>query len=70
MTLLYEDKSKLVAVLLYCIAGISPELNTIDDKKKGKMIQLFEITNYADEILHGVVTQNTFKVSNATLWTF
>ena len=67
MTLLYEDKGKVVAVLPYCIAGISPELNTIDGKKKGKIIQLFEITNYVDEILLGVVTQYTFKMSNATL---
>ena len=69
VTLLYEDKGKLVAILPYCIAGISPELNTIDGKKKGKIIQLFEITNYVDEILLGVVTQYTFKMSNATLWT-
>ena len=36
MTLLYECASKVVEVLSYCIAGISPELNTIDDKKKMK----------------------------------
>ena len=51
------------------VCRISPELNTIDGKKKGKIIQLFEITNYVDEILLGVVTQYTFKMSNATLWT-
>ena len=57
MTLLYEDLSKVVAVSSYCIADISPELNTIDGKKKGKIIPLFEITNYVDEILLGLVTQ-------------
>ena len=57
MTLLYQDLSKVVAVSSYCIAGISPELNTIDGKKKGKIIPLFEIINYVDEILLGLVTQ-------------
>ena len=60
VTLLYEDVSKVVAVSSCCIAGISPELNTIDSKKKGKTIPLFEITNYVDEILLGLVTQYMF----------
>ena len=59
VTLLYEDARKVVAVSSYCIAGIWPELNTIDGKQKGKMIPLFEITNYVDEIL-GLVTQYSF----------
>ena len=36
VTLLYEDARKVVAVSSYCIAGIWPELNTIDGKKKEK----------------------------------
>ena len=39
---------------------VSPELNTIDGKQKGRIIPLFEITNYVDEILLGLVTQYTF----------
>ena len=60
VTLLYEDVSKVVAVSSYCITSISPELNTIDGKQKGRIIPLFEITNYVDEILLGLVTQYTF----------
>ena len=59
MTLLHEDVSKVVAVLSYCIPGISPELNTTDSKNKGKIL-LFEITNYVDEFFLGLVTQYTF----------
>ena len=59
VTLLYEDVSKVVAVSSYCITSISPELNTIDGKRKGRIIPLFEITNYVDEILLGLVTQYT-----------
>ena len=35
VTLLYEDVSKVVAVLPYCIAGI-PELNTTNGREKRK----------------------------------
>ena len=59
-TLRYEDASTVVAVLSYCIADISPELNTIDGKKKGKIIPLFEIATYVDKILLGLVAQYIF----------
>ena len=70
VTLLDEDVSKVLAVSSYCtadITDISPDLNIIDCRKKGKIILLLEITNYVDEILLGLVTQYTFSVSNATL---
>ena len=54
VVLLYEDVSS------YCITSISPELNAIDGKQKGRIIPLFEIANYVDEILLGLVTQYTF----------
>ena len=56
-----------VYILLYRIfsktllnIGNKEKLNTIEGKKKGKIIPLFEITNYVDEILLSLATQYTF----------
>ena len=56
-----------IYILLYKIfsktllnIGNKEKLNIIEGKKKGKIIPLFEITNYVDEILLSLATQYTF----------
>ena len=60
VTLLYEDVIKVVAVSPYCIASISPELNTTNSREKGQTITLFETTNHVNKVLLDLVTKYSF----------
>ena len=60
VTLLYEDVIKIVAVSPYCIASISPELNTTNSREKGQTITLFETTNHVNKVLLDLVTKYSF----------
>ena len=40
----------------YCIAGISPDLKTLNGKRKGKMVEFYEFNDYVHDVLLGLVT--------------